>query len=110
MSVTPGRAQILGQQETGNPLIVLANALAEQTGVLNRIAENTTPEGRHLYALHEVGVGSFLTYCLACSEAEQHFVFPCTHPTKAPTQLPPSTFTVEQGPPRGQVADILSGD
>ena len=111
MSIQPGQGQLLGQNpQTSNPLLILANAIEQQTEVFKEIAKNTAPEGRHIYALYEAGPGSFLTYCLACSEAEQHFIFPCTHPTKAPTQQPPGTFTVAGGPPRGDVADILTGD
>jgi hypothetical protein len=111
MSIQPGRGQILGQDpQSNNPLLILAQAVERQTAVLAQIAENTKKEDRHTYAVDEVGEGSFMSYCLACSETAQRFIYPCEDPHKAPPGAPPSTFTIGGSVPRPPVSDILSGD
>jgi hypothetical protein len=103
--------QIIGRDpESSNPLLLLARALTEQTEVLKVIAENTKKEDRHVYGIDEVGEGSFMSYCFACSENLGRYVHPCQDEKKAPPGVPPSTFSVGRiGMPIAG-PDILSGD
>lgn len=111
MSIQPGKAHVLGKgPESANPLVMLAEVMERQNGILSQIATNTAPEARHIYALHPVGKDTFLTYCLACSEPVNSPIYPCEDPAQAPPQGPPGTFTVSPDLAVSQRPDILSGD
>ena len=67
-----------------NPLEVLAVALDKTNQHLrsiststSRIAVNTAKEERHIYALTPRPDGDWASYCLACSEAVESWVYPC---------------------------------
>lgn len=103
--------QIIGRDpESSNPLLILSRALTEQTEVLRQIAENTKKEDRHVYGVDEVGEGSFMSYCFACSENAGRYVYPCQDTQKAPPGAPPSTFMVGRIGSPVATPDILSGD
>lgn len=108
MSIDPGKAQLLGKDpSTSNPLLVLATAIEHQTNAIIQIANNTTPEGRHIYAYEEVEPNLWVGYCLACSEAQKRFVHPCLDPQNAPPHAPPGTFQYGGDTPP---VNPLSGD
>lgn len=81
-----------------NPLTVLAVSLDRATShlsmianTLSAIAVNTAKEARHTYAIEERDVGVWGTYCLACSDAEEAYVYPCKLGEKL---APPSHISV----------------
>jgi hypothetical protein len=107
-----GEIRLLGQPQ-GNPLLILASALTEvtvQLGVANQhlgaIATNTAKENKHVYSLAPMQNGLWGTFCIACSDDAQDYVFPCLVLTDRPT--PPShigsiddlDFTVRTPPER----------
>ena len=67
-----------------NPLLVLAKALdktnsrlADIAIKLDQLVDNTKKEGRHTYAIDKRDDGVWGTYCLACSEAAEEYIYPC---------------------------------
>ena len=81
-----------------NPLLVLAAAadktnqhLAHISTMLGALVVNTTKEVRHVYAIEERDIGIWGTYCLACSDAEQDYVYPCK---RGEHTAPPSHISV----------------
>lgn len=101
--------QVPGQPRRGeaaNPLLVLAAAADKTnqhlTGVvldlgviathLKAIVKNTAKEDRHIYAIGRRDESTWGTYCLACSELAQEYVYPCL---LAPQEdRPPSHITI----------------
>ena len=85
--------QVPGQARRGepNPLLVLATALDKANSYLHQIADNTKGEPKHLYALAQRPDDSWGSYCLACSEAVEEYVYPCAVFPERPT--PPSHIT-----------------
>lgn len=82
-----------------NPLLVLATALdktnnhlSEVFKAVQRIASNTAKENRHLYAMARRDESTWGTYCLACSESAEQYVYPCE--VMANTDRPPSHITI----------------
>ena len=89
-----------------NPLLVLAVALDKTnqhlTGIeagigmsmnyLKAIAENTVKETKHIYALAPRPGGDWGSYCLACSESAEMYVYPCEK--EIDTVAPPSHIAV----------------
>jgi hypothetical protein len=93
--------QVPGQARRGepNPLLVLAAGVDKTNQHLTNIelslrelSRNTAKEERHIYALAERPDGSWGTYCLACSEMESAYVYPCKRGGDDP--VPPSHITV----------------
>ena len=81
-----------------NPLLVLATALDKTNQLLRAINKNmaelvvnTTKEARHTYAIEERDIGIWGTYCLACSDAESEYIYPCRRGT---SPAPPSHISV----------------
>ena len=67
-----------------NPLLVLAKALDKTNQHLTElvittraIASNTKKESRHTYAIDKRDEGVWGTYCLACSDAAEEYIYPC---------------------------------
>ena len=87
---------IVGRPEgTNNPLVVLNEHLGAITQQLARIGGPTPP---HTYGLEIAedpgGHGKMWgAYCIACSEAAEHYVYPCQ---RAPEEQlkPPQFFTI----------------
>jgi len=93
-----GQLHIPGQPSpTNNPLLVLAAVGQHMIDPLNKIAENTKKEARHIYALGEgSSPGSWGSFCLACSDEQGEYIWPCAKYPQRP--IPPSHITVmEQG-------------
>ena len=90
----------------GNPLLILADALEAQRGVLVQLVANTAPQHAHQYGLAPAGDGSIWgTYCQACSEKDQHYVWPChleaeqgPNPNRPPRFLADNVVMAPEGP------------
>lgn len=102
-------------QPQANPLLVLATALDKSNQHLAQIVINTKKEDKHLYALAELTDGSWGTYCLACSEVAEEYVYPCSkhdHTNVAPpshvmsVQDIVSTDDVDEWPPERLIQDV----
>lgn len=100
------RAQNDPNSPKGNPLIILAEAIERQTNVLGAIAANTAPQHAHQYGLAPAGDGTLWgTFCMACSEKDQHYVWPChlevetgPNPNRPPHFLADSVVMAPEGP------------
>lgn len=92
---------VLGRDEkSNNPLLILSDAVAHQTSVLEKIAK--AMPAKHVYQLHSAGPEQWLVYCNGCSEAEERYVWPC-HVREHDAPVPPSGFTAEM--PAGATSD-----
>ena len=97
----PHRIQVPGQpsRQAANPLELLAvtidktnSHLAHMSRALDMVAANTAKETKHIYALAPRPDGDWGSYCLACSESAEMYVYPCK--TDFDAVAPPSHIAV----------------
>jgi hypothetical protein len=107
----PGRPQ----RDGGNPLVLLSTALEGQSQVirdgLNAILQLMSKGQEHIYGLQPVeheNASGWMTYCLACSNAQQRYVHPCAVVDAGSLQVPPPMFVTAPPPLRAVPSD--SGD
>lgn len=86
-------------QPPGNPLTALTTSmvttnshLAKLVSALNAIEVNTRKETKHIYAMAVRHDQTWGTYCLACSEEEEEYIYPCR---KYAERLVPPSHIVE---------------
>lgn len=99
--------QVPGQnRDQPNPLLVLAVALDKANQYLHKmstsiddmevntrlIAANTTKSIRHQYGIAQRDEDTWGSYCIACSDASEAYVYPCEVHPDAPK--PPSHITI----------------
>lgn len=87
---------VLGRDEkSNNPLLILAEAVTQQTDVLKGIAK--AMPNKHVYQLHPAGPNQWMVYCHACSEDLERYIWPCEKRTQV-DPVPPSGFTTDEPP------------
>ena len=92
--------QVPGQNRgQPNPLLMLAksvdktnNHLAEMVGLLGMLVSNTAKPSQHFYGIAPRDESTWGSYCIACSDAVEHYVYPCEVHPDAPR--PPSHITI----------------
>ena len=92
---------VLGQTGTNNPLLILAEQLQTTNAILAKLEMNTRPELRMLHeytvtAVNDEGGHGRMwgTFCIACSNAAQEYIYPCRVKDEEVIKLP-AFFTID---------------